>query len=68
MNIGSITSVLINKLGHFQIALGHVMGNIDRLPRRQRPVLQILLPSSRFQDSRSVFWQVDGVDAIINSV
>ena len=68
MNIGSITSVLINKLGHFQIALGHVMGNIDRLPRRPRPVLQVLLPSSWFQYPRSVFWQVDGVYSVINSI
>ena len=68
MNIGRITSVLVNKVRHLQIPLGHVVRNIDRFSGRQRPVLEIFLPSSRFQDSRSIFWQVDGVYPVVNRV
>ena len=68
MNIGRITSVLTNKLGHLQISLGDVMSNINSFPRRQRPVLQVLLPSTGFEHSRAILGQVDGVDAIVDGV
>ena len=68
MNIGRITSVLVNKLGHLQISLGHVVGDVDGLPRRQRPVLEIFLPSSRFQDSRAILGQVDGIHSVVDGV
>ena len=68
MNVGRVARVLINKLGHLKITLGDVMGNIDRLPRRQRPVLQVLLPSSRFQDSRAILGQVDRIYAVVDGV
>ena len=68
MNIGSITSVLINKVRHLKIPLGDVVRDINSFSRRQRPVLQVLLPSSRFQDSRAILGQVDGIHSVINSI
>jgi len=68
MNIGSITSVLIDKVRHLQISLGDVVSHIDGLPRRQRPVLQVLLPSTGFEDARSILGQVDGVHPIVDGV
>ncbi len=54
MNIGSITSVLVDELGHLEVALRHIVSYVHGLPRRQRAVLQVLLPSSGFEDSRSI--------------
>ena len=68
MNIGRVARVLINKVGHLQIPLGDVMGNIDRFARRQRPVLEVLLPSSRFQYSRAILGQVYGIHSVIDGV
>ena len=68
MNIGSVARVLVHKLGHFEVALRHVMGDVHGLPRRQRPVLQVLLPSSGFEDSRSIFWQMYGVYSVIDRI
>ena len=68
MNIGRITRVLINKVRHLQISLGHVVRDVDGFARRQRSMLEILLPSSWFEHSRAVLGQVDGVDAVVDGV
>ena len=68
MNVRSITSVFIDKLGHLQIALRDVVRDVDGFSRRQRPVLQVLLPSSWFQDSRAILGQVDGIHSVVDGI
>ena len=68
MNVGSITSVLVNKVRHLQIALCNVVRDIYGFPRRQRPVLQVLLASSRFQYSRAILGQVDRIHSVVDGV
>jgi len=54
VHVRRVARVLVDELGHFEVALRHVVSHVYRFPRRQGPVLQVLLPSSGFEDSRPV--------------